>query len=394
MRRKGLLYGLLLLLVPFVLAACGDSDEPVIENRKTVLVYMAADNNLSKFTIEDLAEMKAGMKTMDMTGLHLLVYIDTGSPRLIELQLKKGEVEENVIKEYEPRNSVGTAETQEVFNDVFGNARFQADSYGLVYWSHADGWIPNPLPTSRWIGQDTGDGTHYMNIEDFVSILQQAPHFDFIMFDACFMLSVEVAYELRNYTDYYIGSPTENPGPGAPYDRILPYMFQEGAADKIAAEYFAAYEEKYNGGSGISNSNWTGGTSICVLKSSELENLAAATRKALSGVTSVSNRWLSSEAFDYDQRWNSHVGYYDFVELMELMVTEETALTEWRQAFASARKYWSTTPKNYSQVVGMFSMERANGVTHYIPSATEDAAARAYRSTAWYSAVGLASIGW
>lgn len=394
MRRKGLLYGLLLLLMPFVLTACGDSDEPVIENRKTILVYMAADNNLSKFTIEDLEEMKKGMKTMDMTGLHLLVYIDTGSPRLVELLLKKGEVEENVIKEYEPRNSVGTVETQEVFNDVFGNARFQADSYGLVYWSHADGWIPNPLPTSRWIGQDTGDGTHYMNIEDFVSILQRAPHFDFIMFDACFMLSIEVAYELRNYTDYYIGSPTENPGPGAPYDRILPYMFQEGAADKIAAAYFAVYEEKYNGGSGISNSNWTGGTSICVLKSSELENLAAATRKALSGVTSVSNRWLSSEAFDYDQRWNSHVGYYDFVELMELMVTEETALTEWRQAFASARKYWSTTPKNYSQVVGMFSMERANGVTHYIPSTVEDAAALAYRSTAWYSAVDLASIGW
>ena len=48
------------------------------------------------------------------------------------------------------------------------------------------------------------------------------PHFDFIMFDACFMMSVEVAYEVRNYTDYYIGSPTENPGPGAPYDKVVP----------------------------------------------------------------------------------------------------------------------------------------------------------------------------
>ena len=51
-----------------------------------------------------------------------------------------------------------------------------------------------------------------MNIEDLKSVLQKAPHFDFIMFDACFMQSVEVAYELRDYCDYYIGFPAENPG--------------------------------------------------------------------------------------------------------------------------------------------------------------------------------------
>ena len=32
-----------------------------------------------------------------------------------------------------------------------------------------------------------------MNIEDLKLVLQNAPHFDFIMFDACFMQSVEVA---------------------------------------------------------------------------------------------------------------------------------------------------------------------------------------------------------
>ena len=51
-----------------------------------------------------------------------------------------------------------------------------------------------------------------MNIEDLVTILSAdaVPHFDFVLFDACFMQSIEVAYALRNFTDYYIGSPTEN----------------------------------------------------------------------------------------------------------------------------------------------------------------------------------------
>lgn len=56
------------------------------------------------------------------------------------------------------------------------------------------------------------------------------------------------------------------------------------------------------------------------------------------------------------------------------------------------------TPMIYSMSVGMFSIKRANGVSHYIPSTATSAAAQAanaaYRSTLWYSAVGLARLGW
>ena len=56
------------------------------------------------------------------SDMHLLVYIDTGFPRLIEIENKGGTVVETIVKEYEDRNSCGVAETQEVFNDVFGNS--------------------------------------------------------------------------------------------------------------------------------------------------------------------------------------------------------------------------------------------------------------------------------
>ena len=52
----------------------------------------------------------------------------------------------------------------------------------------------------------------------------------------------------------------------------------------------------------------------------------------------------------------------------------------------------------YSISVGMFSMKRANGVSYNFPppatSAAAQAANAAYRSTSWYSAVGLARLGW
>ena len=266
----------------FLTTACSDDDPeplPSGECLRTVLVYMAADNSLSGLEQTDLNELKTGMAALGTTNVHLLVYIDNKSkePKLVEYVAKNGKVTENVIKTYEARNSVGVDETREVFNDVFGDSRFKAQSYGLVYWSHGDGWIPNPLPSTRWIGQDTGNGTHYMNISDLVSILDEAPHFDFILFDACFMLSVEVGYELRAYADYILGSPTETPGTGAPYDKILPHMFAEDAAIPMAQAYFKAYQDIYDEGRGISNNNWTGGTAIGVMKTSELERLAQAT---------------------------------------------------------------------------------------------------------------------
>ena len=401
MRTK--LYLLLSFFLPMVLTACrGGNDpipEPPVEDRRTVLVYMAADNSLSRFASEDLKEMKEGWAQMNTLGMHLLVYVDTGtSPRLTELEKKGSDVIEKVVKEYEDRNSVGITETQEVFDDVFKSTRYLAGSYGLVYWSHGEGWIPNPLPSTRWIGEDTSNGTHHMNIDGLVSVLETAPHFDFIMFDACFMQSVEVAYELRQYTDYYIGSPAENPGPGAPYDRIVPYMFQKGAAAKIASEYFAVYNDKYDQGYKISNTNWTGGTAISVLKSSELENLASVTRTALPGAT-VNGRMLRNQIFNCDRRSDfyssSYVGYFDFVEMMETLVEDTSVLNDWKQAFDAALGYWATTPMIYSAADGMFSMERSHGVTHYIPSPEENPrAATAYRSMAWYSAVGLDKIGW
>lgn len=360
------------------------------EGSRTVLVYMAAHNSLKGFVQEDLDEMKQGILSVTNEGAHLLVYKDVGTSPCQLVELKNDGTEE-VLAEYEsPRNSVGVTEMQEVFRDAF-SAR-PADSYGLVYWSHGDGWVPD-MTTTRWIGQDYDAGV--MSIADLVSVLQAAPHFDFIMFDACFMQSVEVAYELRYYTDYYIGSPTENPGPGAPYDKIMQPMFVKGAARQIASAYFNAYNDLYAEGNGISNTNWTGGLSIGVLDTSRLEELARATGQALAAsVPTADKATLRGTVFDYDNRSSSHIGYYDMQELMEALVQDPALYAEWKLAFDAAMGYWNTTAQNYSQFVGMFSMERANGLTHYIPSDSKPATAVAYRQMGWYQAAGLNVLGW
>ena len=209
------LYTLLCASFLFLFTSCNQDDDPVPPEAgsKTVLVYIVADKNglessyPSNFATQDIDEMLVGMKSIDTSLYNLLVYLDDNgdSPILFRIAKdKKGNVERQIVKKYAEQVSTDVDVMKEVMHRTF--YEYPADSYGLVYWSHADGWIPYPVPSAstRWIGQDAGEGQdNRMNISDFVEVLDdEMPHFDFIMFDACFMMSIEVAYAVRNYTDY------------------------------------------------------------------------------------------------------------------------------------------------------------------------------------------------
>ena len=93
-------YLLPLFLFTLLLASCDkENGADPLPYKRTVLVYLAADNNLSSFALQDLAEMKEGMAQVADGTLHLLVYIDTGSsPRLVELKKQNGQVVEDVVR--------------------------------------------------------------------------------------------------------------------------------------------------------------------------------------------------------------------------------------------------------------------------------------------------------
>lgn len=170
-------------------------------------------------------------------------------------------------------------------------------------------------------------------------------------------------------------------------------MAEDNAAVRMAQVYFASYEAIYNGGIGISNNNWTGGTSICVMRTSALQELASITAQLLPQ-EDVDNAELMEKVFDYDHDgWGrDYVGYFDLKQMMQEILDEDSFAT-WEQAFDDAIAYWNTTAKNYSQVVGMFSMEGANGITQYIPG-NNASRATAYRSMSWYQDAGLSALGW
>lgn len=413
MRQFGLLFWIVWLIG---FSACSDDDdsskidESQLDNR-TILVYMAAQNSLSSFALSNFQGMLEGMASVDENN-HLLVYLDTnvsGSlPEIIHLykDAQQDVVVQETLYTYPEQDS--SSVTIERMDDVFQRAfeAFPAESYGLILWSHGEGWLPesSALRSSRTFGQDGGSSGPKMelaDLEEAISIgttyLDGQQHFDFIYFDACFMQGVEVAYQLRNYTDYLIGCPLETPGPGAPYDLLMTPLFVSGEVDAIdiADTYFQYYNDKYDADVYGSNLNWTFGAAISVVETDALPDLADATRQLYAQYADVLSELtvddLSSvQAFDYNRRYSGVYkhAYYDFGDFVRSFSTDEE-YAAWEQQLSQAVVYAASTPTCYSAYCGVFTISAFSGLSTYVPFADEDYAAwnEAYASLDWTNAV-------
>jgi hypothetical protein len=107
---------IILLLTLLLFTSCNREDEPpaIISATRTVIVYMAADNDLSADAFSDIEEMKEGFEE---TGTNLVVFIDPAgeSPYLLEIARNA----ETKVKTYQEFNSATESGTEvEQFNNT------------------------------------------------------------------------------------------------------------------------------------------------------------------------------------------------------------------------------------------------------------------------------------
>jgi hypothetical protein len=220
---------LVIFLIVFV--GCNkEADLPDFTVNRTVIVYMAADNDLSGDALVDLEEMQRGYTE---TGVTLVVLADVAGevPYLLRIDETGGQK----IKIYPEFNSVDAKVLAEVIREIID--LYPAQEYGLILWSHGTSWLPAGLRLKSF-GEDGG---RQMDIIDLAAALPL--RFDFILFDACLMGAVEVAYELKDKTDCLIASSTETIYEGFPYDLIIPELLApEVNLTRVAQKYFDYYD--------------------------------------------------------------------------------------------------------------------------------------------------------
>ncbi|MDD3040700.1 clostripain-related cysteine peptidase [Bacteroides sp.] len=366
---------------------------------RTVLVYMVGDagdynNELSALFKTNFSDMKEGMKEVDYSKYNLLVYSELVNdvPHLISLKKVGSKVVADTIFTYEEQNPLDIEVMSSVISQTVNY--FPAESYGLVFLSHSDSWLPaGNNANTRSIG-------YYrrmeMNISDFYQAISSfSQRLKFILFDSCSMQSVEVAYELRNCAEYFIGSPTEIPGPGAPYSTLVPELFAETDLPvRIADAYYSYYEKRYNGT--IPFYNWTGGVGVSVLRSDALDHLAIATKSIFLNYYQNISKIEKSDIVKYDYSINDANYDLDGLILQLTGGAENNDYLHWRKVFDEACIYWSTTEFNYSSIVDrMIPMQNSKGISCWIPNDSYNSDLNIFfRTFQWYFATGWDEVGW
>jgi hypothetical protein len=359
---------------------------------RTVIVYMVADNNLDYFAEKDINEMERGWAN-EYNG-NLIVYIDRppgASPSHPVIYKIAHDTTENItseiIKIYSEQNSASASVLNSVISDITN--LYPAQNYGLVLWSHGSGWLPpntdvgesmpvqsvningeiKVLPFVKSFGQDE---SKELSIQELGPALPC--HFEFMLFDACFMSSIEVLYELRNRADYIIASPTQILSSGFPYDETIPIIFKKTIDyNLIGSTFFNFYDKK----TGISKS-----ASIAVIKTDKLEKLAQ-----------TFNTLMKTPTFDttikninnLQQFTVTNLGFfYDIVSFINSMSISQNNKDVFLSAYNKCIIYENNTPK----ILESLELKSCSGISIFCPTQQKNSFFNYYKQYDWFNKSG------
>ncbi|MDR0748962.1 MAG: hypothetical protein LBF62_05275 [Tannerellaceae bacterium] len=370
-------YILLPALFFIVLNSCVDTDD--LKDKcavRTVFVYMIA-SNLGDNLGGNIADMTAVATPENLNGGNLVVFYSKNKEEAELFEIKEGAngvVTRHHIRDYENKSAISPQVMKEILSEVV--SLYPADSYGMILSSHGSAWMPAGFRNMlRSFGEED---KKYMEIDELASALPDH-FFDFLLFDACSMGSIECVYELKNKADYIISSPSEIMAAGFPYQKILPILFQDTPdMTQIADEFHDFY----------SNYNYPYGN-MSVVKTGELEALAGVTRTIISAAGGEEATYgFSSSLLDLQilTYYSAPTYLYDFDDVIRRLATDEQ-YSLFQASLDNAVTEKRTTAGTYIQGVGDIPVGVYSGLSVYPIQEELTELNGWYRKLDWYKAV-------
>jgi hypothetical protein len=236
----------------------------------TFIVYMAADNDLEASAIADFNEMEG--VTLGGNPISILVLFDRHEnydmtnnnwtdTRLFEVRSDPGGVNSTIISNRIDCPELGLAKdtiTELNMADPlvlsrlidFSKRVYPAEHYALFVWGHGTGWRGGedtdevPVPLKAVAIDDTS--LQYMSLPSLGQAIS-GKTLGVIAFDTCFAALLEVAYQIRNDADLFVGSEGIIPSTGWDYTALFTdFLYQPALSindlgNSIQKQYSAYY---------------------------------------------------------------------------------------------------------------------------------------------------------
>lgn len=405
-------------------AACGGEEQPGDYDR-VLIVYSAGFNSLSNYLKDDITELKNGYIPSSKGKEVLLVasktcersgdYRTQTEPVLFRIS-KDGRKGQQVVLDTLmtlPRGTVMADSGTMAALLSYISEKFPSKSYGMIFSSHATGWLPegyfsNPgmfdnkgadqsrrrndglvpyyekpldpsLPPVRSAGQEVYvvDGKRYtkeMEIEDLAAAV--TVHMDYILFDACLMGGIEVAYALRNVTDFVGVAPTEVLAEGIDYSTVASRLLLEtpAAPQKVCSDFYDTYDRK----TGQSRS-----ATISYIDCRKLGDLAGVCRELFGKYGDVISVMDADnvQGYFYD---SAHHWHYDLYDIVAKAGADPEELARLQEALDKCVTYKAATPSFFQTRIETYS-----GLSMYLPSDGSPYLNEYYKTLSWNGATGL-----
>lgn len=294
----------------------------------TVLLYMAADNNLAEMGRLDINSLESVAQPAD---LNLIVQADfpEGAKRYKIQQDNSEQITSPVLANLGTINS-GDPNTLNSFIK-WGFNRYPAQRKMLIIWSHGDSWYKDN--SGKWICPDD-------NAQDLISVsggelvlaLSGIPHLDILLFDACSMQCIEVINEIHSFADYIIGSEDLVPQYGFPYEDIIPLF--NGDFDELLAQIPELYVSSYLPGQGINPGGALWSVTCSVVKTELVPQFVQQIKNF-----AISQRFLAPKYFTVrNSCYSMNTGLAD-IDIRDFL---EKAQTVWTSGTQNLLSLWTS----------------------------------------------------
>ena len=368
----------------WALSACSDSMEFPEGDGNVAIVYWMGDNSLSDNAQKDIEELMRGRENIPADS-KIIIYADKADmkPVIYQLDAMNGlQIWKELPKEQDCTDSLTMLKN---LRDII--MAFPAKKYGLIIGAHGTGM---QITRRRALGPDQSNRENWMNIPTLRGVLEHLPHMSYIFFDVCFMQGIEVAYELRNVTDWVISSPAEIPAPGAPY-HLMTAELCNGDINGIVEKYSNYYPV----------GNYTG-VVLSAAKCSELQTLALSTRQYLEQ-RFANRQTITEDDIRAIQRYSSEFASYtyclDMNSAMARILQEEDYL-QWLESFNRAMPIRNARNDRwfarFCDKPVIYDKEHFGGISMYIPLDSNEGERKnpELRHYQWYKAAGWNRTGW
>ena len=414
-----------LLLLPLAFSCSDDvtgQAEPEALGRRTVLMYMAADNSLggNDFSEKDFEELVQGSSRLSPNDRMLLFVDDDENPRIYRFM--NGGKSPTIVRRW--GGDVDSSSPSTLKDVLLWTMKyFPAAEYGLVLWSHATGWLPSTNTSYRQVksfGIDTGDGNNWGsdidengnlgtqgNISDFAKVFSECGvKFKFMLWDACFMQNIESCYALRNCSEYIIASPMAISAYGAYYvHQVERGLFSKDPVD-IARTYYEDATSKY-----LAEEYGDVGLVVSAVKTDSLESLAKKVSEILPMPGAVGRYPEMTGVLNYGA-YSSHYyfqpHFYDALEVMR-KILGAADFEPFKRLYEKVVVYKASTD-NFYLGPGLYDYQDMKaheatygGMSMFVPQEIYALNTSrciygnlndAFRCTEWYEKAGFGAKGW